>query len=178
MKRNITISITSHIIISLLFYPLMFVTFKIAELCYDYILKINSDDAFIFIASGFLFIVIGMLYYTVGRFFLKPIEPKQKRFLSVWILGSILLFLSIISSVFYLMRTPGDDSAVFFDYMNPLGNTLKIFTSRVFRAFILNDFTYNIIRSFSFSVSALLTSASLWLGLSCKMRKLKKRKKD
>lgn len=178
MKRNITISIMSHIFISVLYYPLLFATFKIVELCFDFILKFNSDFAFFLTASSSLFIVICMLYCSVGIIFLKPFEPKEKQFLSVWILGVVLLFLSIISSVSYLMRYPGDDSFILFEYMNPLGNALKIFTSRLFGARIANDFIYNSIRTFSFSVSALLTSTSLWLGLRIKSKKLRKKARE
>jgi len=163
MKKNILVSFAWYILVGILTVPFFIV--------YLGFLKSNVDsNDFPDVIFGFVCILFAAaLYFLAGKYILEPLEDKLKNFFSVWILGIVLLLLTIPLIISGYVDS-WSNFGMYYVYTNP---TLFAFFGAVqYLNHEVGDIPLiSVCASF---IPALIPSVFLWLGMKSNMKKTAK----
>jgi len=167
MNRNIVSVLLTHIFASVLCvitgFPL-----------YNYYYDKKIDILFCVLAIFHLTLTI-LPYYFTGYNIIKPTKGKAKTITSIWFLSIILILISI-----YNFVSSDIMSYTFSIYVcsNPIAYAFMLAISDLYNNNIVNQssWVHGIVWHIIMLIPAILPSASMWLGMQNKKKKVAKEK--
>ena len=117
MKRNIIISFATHLLVSLFCFACILVSIQLGRI----------ENRIAYTLEVFFVLFVCFSYYFAGRHLMIPVDGKNKSFLSVCILGSVLMFIVLIGIIINISTPDGNLGSFIVFISNPATNIISSF---------------------------------------------------
>ena len=161
MKRNIIISFATHLLVSLFCFACILISIQLGRI----------ENRIAYTLEVFFVLFVCFSYYFAGRHLMIPVDGKNKSFLSVCILGSVLMFIVLIGIIINLSTPDGNAGNFSVLISNPAATIIMMLIG----VQIDKDYTPNFFTNIFLLFTPMLPTMGLWVGLLLKKRSIKKK---